>query len=135
MHRFKTRQYLLLSQMVQRFLAPDDTIKVLHFENSGCLRLPQRRNYGKKIDIALSHRTVGIFSAVVVVNVHVGEAGFQEFGQAVVEIRVAGIKGEAGGSDEPDIFRGPQVEEVHVSHVLKQEREREIGCGVADLTQ
>ena len=59
--------------------------------------LPQRCNHREKIDIAFSYCTVGIFSAVVVVNVHVGEAGLEEFGQAVVEIRVAGIKGKAGG--------------------------------------
>jgi len=61
------------------------------------------------------------FLAVLVVNVHVGEAGLEEFGQAVVEIRVPAIKGKAGVSDEPDIVRGPQVEEVHVPHVLKAE--------------
>jgi hypothetical protein len=123
----KTRDYLLLSQPVQRFPAPDDAIKILDLENGCRLRLPQRSNHRAKINSAFSYCAVGIFSAVVVMNVHVGEAGFQEFGQAMVEIRVAAIKGKAGGSNEPDIFGGPQVEEIHVPHILKPEREREIG--------
>ena len=90
---------------------------------------------GQKSMLPSPYCAVGIFSAVVVVNVHVGEAGLEEFGQAVVEIRMAGIKGKPGVANEPDIFRGPQVKVVHVTHVLKPEREREIGCGVAELTQ
>ena len=90
------------------------------------MALLQGRHHRGKIDVARPHFAVGVLPAIVVMNMHVGEPGPEEPGQAVVEVRMPGVEGEPGTVEEPEIAGSPEVKKVHVAHVLEPESEREI---------
>jgi hypothetical protein len=48
---------------------------------------------------------------------------------------MAGVEGKPASFNTIEVTRGPQVEKIHVPHVLKPEGERKFACGVAELME
>ena len=78
---------------------------------------------------------MGIRPAPVVMDVHVPERGHKERRQAVVEVSVAGIEREPCVADKVKVGGCPQVEIVHVRHVLERELNRAFGCSTPEFLQ
>src|SRR4030042_5287912 len=96
---------------------------------------PQCFHHRGKIYRALPNGTVGISSAVIIVDMHMGKPGLQELRQAVIDVCMAGIEGKPASFNTVEICRSAKVEKIHVPHVLEPESEREFTCGVAKLMQ
>src|SRR5208337_2904992 len=121
------------SQGFERLHTLQDAVKGSHFDDRSRLLPPLCGHYRGKIDIALPDRAVGIPFPVIVVDVHVADPHSEKSRQAPVEVRMPDIKGERCPVNDREVFRGPQVEEVHVPHVLEREGERELAGSTGKL--
>ena len=110
-------------------------LKGFHFDHRSCPSALQGRHDRSKIDRALPHSVVGVPFAVIIVDMHVAKTRIEKTLKAPVKVSVPGIEGEPGPFYEIQIFRVPQVKELHVSHVFEIKGKREIVRNLAEFVQ